>query len=359
MVGGYLALNKKERPQTSELIKIGAILPLSGSATIWGEQLRNAMEMARQEFENQGIQLTIVYEDSQGLPPVGISAYKKLIETDNVDIVLSVFSRISVPLISLADQDQVPLVMTLVSATGITEKSEYAFRFYNTATQYVSPFFETILKKENYDSIAVLYLNDEFGVSVRDAIRDEANKAEIPVVQEESFISNTNDFRTQLTNIKTKNPDALIFASASPVEATAIVRQIRELKIKADIFDGSNVVSSGAVIKDLGSASEGVYVSAFPFVLGETGVDFREKYKNLYGHEPIFATPFGYDFVRLVVEATGGQKISSGKLVNKMSNLSQFESLNGALVINKNRELNPNLTASKIINGKLTPIKDN
>jgi len=143
--------------QSTETLTIGAILPLSGPASIWGVSVQEGMDLAQEELAQQGINLNIIYEDSQAKATMGVSAYNKLTNIDNVDVIFSALSSVSVPLVPLADADEMPLVVTLVAAQGIADKSPFTFRFYPPTEEYVNPHFEKI-DKETYDEIAILYV---------------------------------------------------------------------------------------------------------------------------------------------------------------------------------------------------------
>lgn len=49
----YWGVSKK-RPVTKEYIKIGAILPLSGKNATYGQEIKNAIELAREEINKMG-----------------------------------------------------------------------------------------------------------------------------------------------------------------------------------------------------------------------------------------------------------------------------------------------------------------
>lgn len=350
---GFVALDKLVVDDVSESeVKIGAILPLTGSTAIFGENIRNAMELALQESDSDN--LTVLYEDSEGDPAQGVTAYRKLVEIDQVNMIVSVFSRVSVPLVSLADADEIPFMMTIVSANDIAAESEYAFRFYNTADQYIQPFFEGPFTTGRYETLSVLYINDEFGVSVRDKIRERAQQNGLTIVSEESYLpGGSGDFRTQLTNIKNTKADALIFVSVAPPDSINIVRQIRELQIESDLFDGATVLSSRATRNELGVAADNVYVSVSPFVYGETGESFRNKYVNTYDKEPTFAAPYGYDIVKLVrVAMEENTDIAHGIL-----GLNTYDSLNGTFNISPEGEINPHLRLVQIRDGNLVEVE--
>ena len=77
-----------------DVIKIGAILPLTGPAAQYGKMLKNGMELAKEEINaNSGVdgkQIEIIYEDDQSQAAAGVSAINKLksqvTEKDNLII---------------------------------------------------------------------------------------------------------------------------------------------------------------------------------------------------------------------------------------------------------------------------------
>ncbi len=344
----------KQSSQEEKYLKIGAILPLSGPAAIWGESIRNGMELAKQELTAKNLSIKIIYEDSQAKPSVGLSAYNKLVQEDHVNMIVSAFSRVSVPLISLVNQDRVPLVMTLVSAKGVTTKSPYAFRFYSPEKDYAAPSFEVLRK--GYTSIGLLYLNDEYGTSVAQAIRDKAVESNILILIEESFEPETTDFRTQLLKIKRKNPQALLFVGAVPVEVVNAVKQVKEMQLSSVFFEASPNLGVASVRETAGKSAEGVFTLAYPFTLGSTGIDFTEKYRIKYGEAPLYTAGMGYDMAMLVAKASESKAMTGSVLVEKIMALNSFDSTNGPVQIQPNREINPPLYVVKIVNGSLVRI---
>ena len=351
VVGGSLSYTAYVTNDIENTLTIGAVLPLSGPAAVWGESIQNGMELAQTELAAQGTPLKIVYEDSQGTSAAGVSAYRKLTTVDNVHLVVSVFSRVSVPLISLAEEDKIPLIMNIVSAKGVAAQSPYAFRFYSNERQYVDPHFDGTLTKEKYKNIAVLYVKDEYGESIREAIQDRAQAEGITIVSEESFAAGTTDFRTHLTKIKTTRPDALLFVGVVPPELINVLKQTKELDLDADFIEASNLLTLESM-RTLDTAN-GALTTAFPFALGETGAEFKEHYTATYGNDPFFAAAFGYDLVMLAFEASNGNALAGDELVKNIHALKTFDSLNGPVKIQENGEINPPLYQTQIVNGEL------
>jgi len=73
-------------------ITFGVILPLTGANTLYGLEIQNAIELAREEINRSsgvlGRRLKVLYENDQGDPKIGVSAAQKLVFIDKVKIIL-------------------------------------------------------------------------------------------------------------------------------------------------------------------------------------------------------------------------------------------------------------------------------
>jgi branched-chain amino acid transport system substrate-binding protein len=333
-------------------LKIGSILPITEPSAIFGENLKNGMELARKDLAQQGILLEIVYEDSQANPSTGLNAYTKLRDIDQVQMIMSAYSRVSVPLVSLADKDKIPIMMTIVSAKGVSEKSDLAFRFFSNEKQYVEPHFVWVTK-ERYPKIALLTMNDEFGASVRDVILLQAAAKGMDVVADETYTPNAADFRSQLTKIKASGALAVVFVGSVPAEVSSVLKQFRELQLKADFIEASAALAQKAARDAAGDAAEDASTITYAFSLGISGQEFKQKYLQTYGKEPSYAAAFGYDMVNLVGRATKGKNLQGLELAQAIKKVKNYESLNGPTVIQQNGEINPPAYSVKVKNGEL------
>ena len=77
----FLPACSKKQPETKE-IKIGAILPLTGSAAPYGENAKRGIELALSEINAKGgingYRIVIFYEDSKTAPKEAVAALNKL-----------------------------------------------------------------------------------------------------------------------------------------------------------------------------------------------------------------------------------------------------------------------------------------
>jgi branched-chain amino acid transport system substrate-binding protein len=351
LLAGIITYTNNPKQQKDEIIKIGAILPLTGATAQYGESLRDGMELAKEELEKKGLNLEIYYEDSAGDPKQAVSAYQNL-KLKDTDIIVSALSRSSMALVPIANNDKIPLIMTVVSAK--IEKTPYVLRFYPNDTGYADAHF-SVINTTKYKKISVLYVNDEFGISLKDAIKRNAKEKGIQVVYEEDFEPGTKDYRTILLKVKETNPDAVMVVGASPAEIIGPLKTMKELELNADFFEIATALSIKSVRSQ--TDTEGAYTTAFPFVLSKSGNEFREQYTQKYGKEPFFAAPFGYDIVNLISQATKGKKVSGEELLNNIYGLKTFNSSNEEIQIKENGEINPALYSVKIVKGELEEVR--
>ena len=321
--------------QQPEDITIGAILPLSGPASIWGDDLKNSMDLAREDLAKEGKEITIIYEDSQANPAQGVAAFNKLVNINEVDVVVSSFSRVSIPLIPLAEQHETPLIATIVASKDFAAESPYAFRYYPTNEQYVLPHIERIK-----GDVAVLYINDEYGASVKEVILAHVEN----IVAIESFSPAETEFKTQLTKIQASSPDTLVFVGAVPQELLSALQQIEELNIDIAFVDASPLL--GMILETAGETAEGARTIGFAFDFNKEETAFDTAYKEKHRRLPLPATVFGYDIVQVIARAD--RLTPEG-----ITTLSTHAGVGGKVQIQQNGEINP-LTVSAIVKeGKL------
>lgn len=345
--------NTKESQQQTEnrQIKIGAILPLSGVTAVWGEDAQRGMELAQEDL---GDIFDIYIEDSQGIPAQGLSAYNKLLQVNGVDVVISMFSRISVPLSARAQEDQTPLFMTLVSAEDVPRDNDYAFRVFHKASQLGQLHFP-LYKEAGYKKLALLHLNDEFGISVADSVRAEAAKEGIELI-EASYLPQDTDYRTQLTKIKAENPEALLFVGIPPIALTTVLQQSNELGFDVPVFELSGILENPATRRSIGDAGDGAFTVATSFDLLETGQDFYATYADRYGVEPSFAAAYAYDMLHIIAQGIEDGWKDGTTFINEIHSIKEFEGLHGEYAVDREGEFNPELRPAQFKDGKFEAV---
>jgi branched-chain amino acid transport system substrate-binding protein len=288
----------------SEEIKIGAILPLTGSAAQFGQWKKEGIDIALNEINNSGgvngKVIKVIYEDSQGDPKIGLAAIRKLMTVDNTKIVFSDLSGVTLSILPVTKKKI--LVITSATHPEVTSGKYLAIRNYLTPAQEASAMAKYAKTEMGFAKVAILYWNDEamraYDQKFVETFHELGGKT-----FSEVYDIGTTDFRSQLGKIKVWQPEALYIAGWR--EVGTILRQAIELGIKAR-FLGTITFDSPMMLSLAGNAAEGaIYtVPAFggPYQTAKTE-DFIKKYKKLHQTEPEAITGIWYDTMYVLAYA--------------------------------------------------------
>src|SRR3989338_1342421 len=120
-------------------IKIGALLPLTGTFAQLGEDVKNGLEIAREEIKTRyGIAFDIVYEDSSADPKVSVLAASKLINIDKIGVVVGgPGSSANLAAVPIFEKNKT--IFIAISATPkLNEAGEYIFKVHPDSDGEVS-----------------------------------------------------------------------------------------------------------------------------------------------------------------------------------------------------------------------------
>lgn len=300
---------------SNDQITVGAVLPLTGPASLWGETVKNGMELALED--KKGIK--VLYEDSKSTAVDGISAYN-LLQAKGVDLHFSELSLVSVPLSKLALENKKPLLVTLVAAEHTSIVNEFTTRYYTDPANYATPAFSSPISPVlGAQKIAILTRNDELGNSVKEKIIELAKVNNKEIVFIESFTPSEKDFSTIILKAKNSKAEVFIFVAANPGEAVGILKTADQLKLNIPIIEASAVFADLDTRKQVGDMS--FYSTSYDFSLPDHAVEFKQKYKSKYGKEPNFGAAFGYDAINLIDSCKSNPE-SITECFNQMSEVS-------------------------------------
>ena len=70
-------------------VKIGVLLPLTGTQAFYGKEAKNGILLAFQEMNNPKLKLKLIVEDTQSTPLETAKGIHKLITSDSVRVVIA------------------------------------------------------------------------------------------------------------------------------------------------------------------------------------------------------------------------------------------------------------------------------
>jgi branched-chain amino acid transport system substrate-binding protein len=296
----------------AETIKVGVLLPLTGSQAKFGEIEKRSFEMAAEEINAKGgvkgKKIELLFEDDTGKPDVGRSGVEKLISREKVPVITGGYSSsVTAAATPVAQQFKVPFVVCTGSADDITEKKyDYVFRINPPASEYpnaVQSFLQEVAK--DVKTAALLYENSSFGQSSSKSFEEDAKRLGLKIVVKEGYQAGAIDFKPILTKVKAANPD-MIYMVSYVMDASLLMRQSKELRINPKMFVGGGAgFTLPEFAKSAGDASDGVFsatlwIETLPFPGAK---EYFNKFKKKYGAETEYHGAEAYAAMYVVADA--------------------------------------------------------
>ena len=304
-------------PKTStETIKIGVILPLTGPVAMAGNQIRQGLDLAVEEGYKEKIEL--IFEDSQCRPANTVTAIQKLIELNDISLVLGdICSSATLAMLPITKEYNLVIITPLSSNTKITQSDNNAYRIIYSSQQQFSYMANYVYDKLKIKNLAIVYENTDFGKEGESILKD-SYKGTITI--SEGYDPDTNDYRTILTKVKQKNPEGIYMVSL-PQQIGLILKQAKELELNT-VFISINAVEQQVVLDIAGDAANGVIYDFFSEGPEEIVNVFKKSFKEKFNKEPGAFEAIGYDMGKimlLAVKETQGDKEKIKQNIKKSS----------------------------------------
>lgn len=197
------------RSRENNIIQIGAILPITGSASYAAEFMKKGLEMAVEEInQKSSIKYEIVYEDSKALSKDGLNAYKKL-RMKGIKYIVCAISNVGMAIAPQTKNEDVILFGTAIIPSEFVTNTNRAIRLYPNAQGMTK-----VIAKHNFTTLnskrsAVIYINNDMGRDCNTVYNDCARQYNAEVVYTEAYEPNQTDFKNIITKISNKNIDCI------------------------------------------------------------------------------------------------------------------------------------------------------
>lgn len=327
--------------RTDDAISIGAALPMTGSTSYYGEDSKRGIDMALDEINSaggvRGRQLKVIYEDTQGSGNQAINAVRKLISADNVPAIIGCgTSTETMAVAPVVEQNKRVLVSPVSSAASISRAGNFVFRSVPSDGLQARDLAGWI-RELNYQRIALLFVNQTWGVGLKDDFVREFQSRGGEVLTAESTDLDEKDFRTQLTSMKAKNPEAYV-AIIYAKEGGILLKQARELGIAGQFF-GADPWTKQQFQDAAGPAADGVLFTTPAKYQGTEFAAFADNYRKRYGKEPGIYDAHGYDCMKLVAKAIEEGGTTGPEIQAAMAKIKGFQGVTGDTTFDENGDV--------------------
>lgn len=340
-------------------VKLGLMLPYSGTYTALGEAITNGLKLAIEQEGGQlgGREVEYVQLDSEADPSKAPQNMSRLVNRDEVDFVIGpVHSGVAMGMLRVAQQTGAIMIIPNAGLGAATNElcMPNVFRTSFSMWQDSYPMGKVAYDQGHREIVTITW--DYAGGKEDLAGFEEAFTAEGGEIVEQILVPfPSTEFQSYLTQIASLAPDAVytFFAGGGGV---GFVRDYAAAGLKESIpLLGSGFLTEGNLAA-LGDAGEGVMTTLHyaETLENEQNQAFVAAYESAYGEMPDTYAVQGYDTGMMLVQALsvlGGDTSDQERLIDVLANV-QLASPRGPLSFSDSHHPIQNVYLREIRDGK-------
>jgi len=291
-----------------QTVNMPIVMELSGAGAVSGTNFRDGAVLAIEEINAKGgilkRKINAPQSDTQSNPGISRAQVQKAIDSDPYVILGPVFSGSVKVNMVLAQQAEVPQI-TGAEAADITQVGNpYIFRTSFGQQMSMPKIANYIRDGLKARTVAILWVNNDFGKGGRDTFVKEMGSRGIKVVADVSTESGQVDFAADVVKLKGANADA-IFVYTNEEESARFLREARKQGVTKPLI-GETTLLGQKVIDMAGPAANGArgHVGLSADAPLPSIVAFKEKFSKRFGYVPDHNGIKGYTGVYAVKYAT-------------------------------------------------------
>ncbi len=296
------------------VVKIGHVGPTSGAIAHLGKDNENGARMAIEDLNAKGVMIggkkakfELLAEDDAGDPKQGTAAAQKLVDAKVNGVIGHLNSGTSIPASKIYSDAGIPQISPSATNPKFTRNGyKTTFRVVADDVHLGGTLGRYSVKQLKGKSIAVIDDRTAYGQGVADEFEKGVKGAGGKTVAREFTNDKATDFSAILTSIKAKKPDVIFFGGMDAV-AGPMMRQMKQLGIKAKFVGGDGICSSELPKLAAGTMDDGQVVCAEAGGVEGTAKksmdDFYAAYKKKYNDDVKVYAPYVYDATMVMVAA--------------------------------------------------------
>ncbi|MBS3789162.1 ABC transporter substrate-binding protein [Candidatus Bipolaricaulota bacterium] len=268
-------------------VELGAIYPLTGAGQLEGSEMEKATKIAIDEINQAGgvlgRPLKVIFEDNETRPKAAVNAAHKLVNVDNVPVVLGSYSSgNSLPIGEYLNKKEI-VQISLSTSPAMRDLGPWTFDVCGLDEMMGLRTAEFAMEDTGQKKFAILVMNNPYGIGIAKWNRKAIEKAGGEVVTEVRYTRGKTDYRSELQKLFSEDPPAVIY-TAYGKEAKLIRKQAYELNLepKYGWYASWFTLSTSAAVPETVVGTKGM-VGVYR---GGSAESFNEKFKERYGHLP-------------------------------------------------------------------------
>ncbi|TQR33715.1 branched-chain amino acid ABC transporter substrate-binding protein [Campylobacter sp. MIT 99-7217] len=343
-------------------VKIGVVLPLTGSVAAYGQDVLMGIELANkfQAKLKNGDDVKLVVLDSKGDKVESATAATRLVSADKVlALIGEAVTPNTMQVISVAESKKIPMIAPVASGDKLLNGKKYSSRvcFMDSfqGQKFADYAFNTLNLKT---AVLITDQSNVYSLGLSKVFEQSFTQKGGKILKKFNISSNDKDFKAIVSQLQGINADFVYMPIYHP-EAALIAKQARAAGFKGLLAAGDGV-NNKTFIELGGSAVNGV-VFTDSFDYNNPPNQISKSFLDLYAKEkgtrelPAFSA-MGADAYLVVLEAMNKceTNLTSECINNEIHSITNFQSVGGTININKSGNASRSVVVKEIQNEKQT-----
>ena len=294
------------QPTMAADLKVGIMVPTTGSEATYGKDMENAINMAAEEINAKGgvlgMKIVTTTGDAACDPQQAASAATKLVSEDVVAVVGGYCSGATLPTLKIYGDAGIPIVIPAANSTKlIAANPGIGFQINSTGFDQVATAVE-LFKKKGLKKLAIVHQGDGYSEDLAKLTREKWIAMGNQVAAYAVVNKGEQDHGSLVTSIKASGADS-VFWTAYYADGALLIKQLRQAGFRGQIAvgDGSN---SPKLMEIAGKAAEGVFCFSNPTAeYLPAAKTFTANYKKAFKQDPGPYSTLSYDGMNLLADA--------------------------------------------------------
>lgn len=367
--------------EATKTAKIGVIAPLSGELSALGLGIRNSVDLAIQQANEDGAvegwTFELAAEDDQATPATGQAAATKLAsDPEVIGVVGTLNSSVAQTVQPVLDAENVLMVSPANTNPSLTQGEDWRNNkqrlyqsYFRTATtdEVQGPFAaDYLFTTAGVQNVAIIHDKKTYGQGLAETFAQQFQTLGGTVLTTETINPGDKDFAAVISKIAPLNPQAVYYGGEYP-EASLLTAQMKAAGLNVPLMGGDGIYS-GVYIQNAAASAEGDLATSVgaPTEELDSARQFVEDYEAAGFAEPYEAYgAYSYDAAQVIIEAAkvaleGADEVNDEvrQATIEAANDVEFEGVTGTVSFDEFGDTtNKTLTVYKVESGTWAPVE--
>jgi ABC-type branched-subunit amino acid transport system substrate-binding protein len=293
-------------------IKVGVIGPMSGFESFIGPDILKGVQVAVDQINaNGGIlgrQVQIVTADTGGDAVDAVPALRKLINVDQVNLIVGPSSLEAEAVLPILQQSKIPDIIVGGTTQLDNLTSTYVWRS-SPSDNLLGVAMAYYANNKGYTRAALVFGSNESAQTLKSPVIDAFTRHGGTIVANINLVPDQSSYRSEIEQLYSANPQ-VVFTQVDAQTGATLFSEIKELKGLGLPFIGTDVTASSDFIKAITPTTAQKVLTSLQGTStgGQATTEFTQLYKAKFNATPVELADYGYDgmnVLALAVDAAG------------------------------------------------------